>query len=74
MAGALPPFLQLAPPEAVTADGSVVYEDPIRVLKDLDVVADGVADPDVRLDLGGEDEVLQMPVTRCADRDDADTG
>jgi hypothetical protein len=38
MAGVLPPFLQLAPPEAVTADGSVVYEDPIRVLKDLDVV------------------------------------
>ena len=61
--GVLPPFLQVAPPEAVTADGPVVDEDLVCVLKDLDVVADGVADPDVRLDLGGEDEVLRLPVT-----------
>jgi hypothetical protein len=38
MAGVLPLFLQLAPPEAVTAEGPVVYEDPIRVLKDLEVI------------------------------------
>jgi hypothetical protein len=36
LAGVLPPFLQVASPEAVTADGPVIDEDLICVLKDLD--------------------------------------
>jgi hypothetical protein len=72
LAGVLPPVLKVAPPEAVTTDGPVVDEDLVRALKDLDVVADGVADPDVRLDLGGEHEILRLPVTRSADWNDAE--
>src|SRR5215469_11828408 len=45
--------------------GPVVNQDLASVPDDLDVVVDGVEEPDVRLDGRGEDEVLRLP---CAGR------
>lgn len=72
MLGVLPPFLQIPPPDAVTADGPVVDEDLVRVLSNLDVVVDGVAEPYVGLRERREDEVLRLPVACRADWDDAE--
>jgi hypothetical protein len=64
LAGVCPPLLKVTPPQAVTADGPIVDEDLVGILNNLDVVADGVDDPDVRLDLGGEDEVFRLSAAR----------
>jgi hypothetical protein len=45
----LPPLLQFAPPEAAGADVPVVDQDLVGVRGDLDVVVDGVGEPDVGL-------------------------
>jgi len=67
-----PPCLQVAPADAVAADGPVVDEDLVRVLGNLDVIVNGVTEPDVRLDLRGEDQILRLPVASRANWHDAE--
>jgi hypothetical protein len=43
----LPPCLQVAPSDAVASDGTVLDQDFVRVFDDLDVVVDGIAEPNV---------------------------
>jgi hypothetical protein len=55
----LPPCLQVAPQDALVG-GAVEHQDLVGAGDDLDVVADGVDDPDVRPGRRGEDEVLRQ--------------
>src|SRR6266516_7721797 len=52
---------EVAPSEAVASDGAVVDQDFVRVFDDLDVVVDGIAEPDVGLGQRGKDEILRPP-------------
>jgi hypothetical protein len=62
--GVLPPGLQVAPQDALVG-GPFVDQDLVGVREDLDVVVDGVGDPDVRPGRRGEDEVLRPAAGRA---------
>jgi hypothetical protein len=66
------PCLQRTPAEAAGSDGLVVDQDLVGVRDDLDLVVDGVDDPDVGLDGRGEDEVLRLAGPPRPGRDNAE--